>query len=49
MRGNRETLKLEKTVASVTVFADATLLPAVSDFSDRRKHESRWNRTASFC
>jgi hypothetical protein len=49
MRDNRETLRLEKTVASVTVSADATLLPAVANFSDRRKHESRWNRPATFC
>jgi serine/threonine-protein kinase RsbW len=39
MRDNRETSKLEKTVASVTVFADATLLPAVVEFVRRTAHQ----------
>src|SRR5918997_1129648 len=39
MRDNRETSKLEKTVASVTVFAEATLLPTVVEFVRRTAHQ----------
>ncbi len=39
MTDNRETSKLEKTVASVTVFADAALLPAVVDFVRNTAHQ----------
>ena len=39
MRDNRETSKLEKTVASVTVFADAALLPAVVHFVRNTAHQ----------
>src|SRR5918994_142740 len=39
MRDNRETSKLEKTVASVTVLADTTLLPAVVDFVSGTVHQ----------
>jgi anti-sigma regulatory factor (Ser/Thr protein kinase)/GNAT superfamily N-acetyltransferase len=39
MTDKRGTSKLEKMVASVTVFADATLLPAVVDFVSRTAHQ----------
>ena len=39
MRDYRETSKLEKTVASVTVFADATLLPTVVGFVRNTSHQ----------
>src|SRR3712207_2844323 len=39
MTDNCETSKLEKTVASVTVFADATLLPAVVEFVTNTAHQ----------
>src|SRR5918998_6633721 len=45
MTDNRETSKLEKTVASVTVLADATLLPAVVDFVKRTTHQLELNDT----
>ena len=39
MTDNRETSKLEKTVASVTVLANAALLPAVVDFVRNTAHQ----------